>query len=382
MKVLSQALSTTHAVVGLAGEQSISPTSQSPDDRDKSAGVNFYIGLTLAISSTIFIGASFIVKKIALQRLAASGVRASDGGYAYLYDWVWWCGMLSMGIGEGANFLAYAFAPATIVTPLGALSIIVSSVLGSIYLSEKLNLHGKIGSVLTILGSVVMVISSPKSPEVTTLMELEIATVRPIFLLYVVVAVTMSLYLIFVVEPQHGRNNIFVYIGICSIIGGFSVSCVKGVGVMVRQFLATGDDHLNIFVEPFAYVLVLALLVSITTQLNYLNRSLDVFDASMVTPIYYVTFTTSVLTCSTILFGEWDMLERPTDGVVLLAGFFVIVVGTFLLHSFKTLDVTFAELQERLKIERRYSSSTHNNSSAQATRGQYNRLNAVEVDEV
>ena len=55
--------------------------------------------------------------------------------------------MLSMGIGEGANFLAYAFAPATIVTPLGALSIIVSSVLGSIYLSEGL-LYGFVWKML------------------------------------------------------------------------------------------------------------------------------------------------------------------------------------------------------------------------------------------
>ena len=61
-----------------------------------------------------------------------------------------------------------------------------------------------------------------------------------------------------------------MYILICSIIGGFSVSCVKGVGVMVRQFLS-GDPnyHLNIFLEPFAYILVVALLLSLTTQLNY-----------------------------------------------------------------------------------------------------------------
>jgi hypothetical protein len=30
-----------------------------------------------------------------------------------------------VGIGEAANFAAYAFAPATLVTPLGALSVLV-----------------------------------------------------------------------------------------------------------------------------------------------------------------------------------------------------------------------------------------------------------------
>lgn len=32
---------------------------------------------------------------------------------------------LAVGAGEAANFAAYAFAPATLVTPLGALSVLV-----------------------------------------------------------------------------------------------------------------------------------------------------------------------------------------------------------------------------------------------------------------
>lgn len=32
---------------------------------------------------------------------------------------------VSVGTGEAANFAAYAFAPATLVTPLGALSVLV-----------------------------------------------------------------------------------------------------------------------------------------------------------------------------------------------------------------------------------------------------------------
>ena len=49
-----------------------------------------------------------------------------------------------VGIGEAANFAAYAFAPATLVTPLGALSVLVSAILASKYLNEHLNLLGKV----------------------------------------------------------------------------------------------------------------------------------------------------------------------------------------------------------------------------------------------
>lgn len=49
-----------------------------------------------------------------------------------------------VGIGEFANFAAYTFAPASLVTPLGALSVLVSAVLSSKYLKENLNLLGKV----------------------------------------------------------------------------------------------------------------------------------------------------------------------------------------------------------------------------------------------
>lgn len=56
-----------------------------------------------------------------------------------------------MGIGELANFAAYAFAPASVVTPLGALSILVTAVLASVFLKEELNLLGKVSKAAFLL---------------------------------------------------------------------------------------------------------------------------------------------------------------------------------------------------------------------------------------
>lgn len=60
--------------------------------------VDFYIGLGLAVSSSVFIGSSFIIKKKALIKLAnATDVskRASEGGYGYLKEWLWWMGVIT-----------------------------------------------------------------------------------------------------------------------------------------------------------------------------------------------------------------------------------------------------------------------------------------------
>ena len=56
---------------------------------------------------------------------APQTLTAGVGGYSYLKEPLWWAGLLTMVVGELANFAAYAFAPAIVVTPLGALSILV-----------------------------------------------------------------------------------------------------------------------------------------------------------------------------------------------------------------------------------------------------------------
>lgn len=37
---------------------------------------------------------------------------------------VWWFGVILMGVGELGNFAAYGFAPATLIAPLGCVSVI------------------------------------------------------------------------------------------------------------------------------------------------------------------------------------------------------------------------------------------------------------------
>lgn len=113
-------------------------------------------------------------------------------------------------VGEVANFVAYAFAPAVLVTPLGALSIIVryfshlqiqlllpvianifplmsgwlsafvitvqvaccSAVLAHFFLREKLHRLGILGCVMCIAGSVIIVIHAPQEQSISSVQEI------------------------------------------------------------------------------------------------------------------------------------------------------------------------------------------------------------------
>ncbi|XP_061473467.1 magnesium transporter NIPA4 [Rhineura floridana] len=305
----------------------------------------FYIGLALAIFSSFLIGSSVILKKKGLRRLVEKGgTRAGDGGHGYLKDWLWWAGLLTMGGGEAANFAAYAFAPATIVTPLGALSVLISAILSSYLLGEHLNLLGKLGCMLSIVGSTVLVIHAPEEEEVTTLDEMFSKLKEPGFLAYASILLVACLVLIFFLAPRYGQTNILIYLTICSVIGAFSVSSVKGLGIAIKGFFA----HRPVLKDPLTWILVLTLVASITTQINYLNKALDIFNTSMVFPIYYVLFTTIVITTSVILFKEWVTMS-VVDIIGTVCGFLTIILGVFLLHAFKDMDISLRNLPQTLQ---------------------------------
>ncbi|KAI3515119.1 hypothetical protein L1887_13870 [Cichorium endivia] len=104
----------------------------------------------------------------------ASGIRAGSGGYSYLYEPLWWVGMITMVVGEVANFPAYAFAPTILVTPLGALTIIISAVLAYIILKERLHIFGVVDCALCVVGSTTIVLHAPEECAIESVREVTI----------------------------------------------------------------------------------------------------------------------------------------------------------------------------------------------------------------
>uniref|UniRef100_F1L378 Magnesium transporter NIPA2 n=2 Tax=Ascaris suum TaxID=6253 RepID=F1L378_ASCSU len=305
--------------------------------------LDFYIGLGLAVSSSLFIGSSFIIKKKALIKLAQSvdcSQRASEGGYGYLKEWLWWLGVITMGAGEACNFAAYAFAPASLVTPLGALSVLVTAVLSSKLLKERLNLLGKIGCAVCLLGSTVIVIHSPKEEEVASMADLALKMRDAVFILYVIAVIVVTLALVLYVAPRYGRSNILVYISICSLIGSLSVLSVKGLGLAIKETLGGQQQFTNVL----TWFWLAAVIACVSVQLVYLNKSLDQYNTSMVTPIYYVFFTSFVILASSILYKEWSCLGA-SDVLGNVIGFLITIIGIFQMQLFRDVNISLKQLR-------------------------------------
>ena len=75
--------------------------------------------------------------------------------------------------------MVYMFAPAVLVAPLGALSIIVSVVLAHFMLNEKLQRVGVLGCVLYIVGWTVIILHAPEERSPTSVERIWRLAIQP-----------------------------------------------------------------------------------------------------------------------------------------------------------------------------------------------------------
>ncbi|CAK7323574.1 unnamed protein product [Dovyalis caffra] len=230
-------------------------------------------GLVLALSSSFFIGASFIVKKKGLKKAGASGLRAGK---------------------------------------------------------EKLHIFGILGCALCVVGSTSIVLHAPQEREIESVKEVWDLATEPAFLLYAAIVIAAVVVIIIRVIPHYGQTHVMVYISVCSLMGSLSVMSVKALGIALKLTFS----GMNQLIYPQTWAFTMVVLACVITQINYLNKALDTFNTAVVSPIYYVMFTSLTILASVIMFKDWDG-QNASQIVTEICGFVTILSGTFLLHKTK-----------------------------------------------
>eukprot|EP00879_Flechtneria_rotunda_P009085 GHRR01009512.1.p1 GENE.GHRR01009512.1~~GHRR01009512.1.p1 ORF type:complete len:366 (+),score=98.00 GHRR01009512.1:909-2006(+) len=283
--------------------------------------------------------------------------------------WVYWswAALVAMAVVVRTEHSAHEHLMSTFWFALSPVSL--SAVLAHIFLREHLNIFGILGCILCITGSVAIVLHAPVERPVESVIQVWNLAMQPGFLLYSIVALGVIFYLTFWVSPKHGSENVLVYLGICSLAGSFTVISCKALGVALK--LTIQGDNQMIYVQFYFFLLIVV--ACLLTQMNYLNKALDLFNTAVVSPIYYVMFTLLTIVASVIMFQDYQThVQMATEA----CGFITIVSGTFLLHTTKDLDVTNVDLEELVR-----SNSASGDSSTAAANGGSSALGIRSVRE-
>lgn len=286
-EILTRSLALSADLLTRAEPDTDNSTSES--GKDETSGrppIYKTVGIILAVCSGLFIGVSFVVKKVGLLKANVKYNEEAGEGYGYLKNWWWWLGMTLMIIGEICNFVAYAFADAILVTPLGALSVVVTTILSAIFLKERLSFVGKVGCFMCIIGSVVIAVNAPEQAAVSNIQDMQHYVIAPGFLSYAGVIIVGSIAVAWFVAPKYGKKSMLVYLTICSLVGGLSVVATQGLGAAVLAAI-NGQDQ---FTKWFLYVLFVFVIATLLTEIIYLNVSiLEHVHAFMTRPANSIT---------------------------------------------------------------------------------------------
>ena len=271
------------------------PSSDDKSSKDTRPPVYKAIGISLAIASGLFIGTSFVLKKTGLLRANVKYNEEAGEGYGYLKNAYWWSGMTLMIIGEICNFVAYAFVDAILVTPLGALSVVITTILSAIFLKERLSFVGKVGCFMCIIGSVVIVLNAPEQSSVATIQDMKHFVLAPGFLSYAGVVIAVCAFIALWAGPRYGKRSMLVYLSVCSLIGGLSVVATQGLGAAIgtcwhktcrHDSSSPPKQRTNLqfrtvtqiggtpqFNQWFLYLLLVFVIATLLTEIIYLNVS-------------------------------------------------------------------------------------------------------------
>ncbi|KAH9843962.1 DUF803-domain-containing protein [Rhodofomes roseus] len=217
----------------------------------------------------------------------------------YLKSKLWWFGFILMNIGELGNFISYAFAPASVVAPLGTFALIANCFFAPLMLKERFRKRDFMGILIAVMGAVTVVLSAnPSDVRLGPDALVHAITQRP-FVIYAAIYIAGAAILSIFSERGTGKRYVYIDVGLCALFGGFTVLSTKAFSTLLTL------EAFEMFSQWITYPVLLVLISTGVGQIRYLNRALMRFDSKVVVPTQFVLFNISAIVGSAILYGDF-----------------------------------------------------------------------------
>ncbi|KAI8378206.1 magnesium transporter NIPA-domain-containing protein [Choanephora cucurbitarum] len=252
--------------------------------------------------------------------------QTKGGDTEYLKSKLWWLGISLMILGEVGNFVAYGFAPASTIAPLGTTTLVANVILAPLMLKEVFRKRDLIGVILAVTGAAMVVFSS-NSEETALSPELIMEALTQLQSIVYFILTAIAIVVLTILSPMYGSSSIMIDLGLVAIYGGYTVLSTKSVASLLSlTFLRCLRNY------PVSYVLIFVLVVTAVLQIKYLNRALQRFDSTEVIPTQFVFFTVSAIIGSAVLYHDFDgmTLEQLSR---FMSGCAVEFLGVYLITS-------------------------------------------------
>lgn len=286
------------------------------------------IGTLLAIFGNLLVSVALTVQKLSHVNLGGT-----NDPRAFYRTKTWWCGFVLACLGESANFTSYAFAPLCLVAPLNAVSILTSSILGFIFLRDKLKAKefakryglSFLGCILTIGGTFLFVSFGPNSHErLDADNVIRHIVAWPVLLYLFLEIITFCLLLYF--YKRRSYNYLVIILLLVALLGSVTGITVKAVSAMLVLTIE-GSIQLK---NPIFYVMFVCMCATVVFQARFLSQACVLHDSCLIASVNYIISTFFAILAGAVFYEELiheDILHIS----MFLLGTAICFLGAFLI---------------------------------------------------
>lgn len=336
------------------------------------------IGFSLVLAASLGICGSLNLQK--LVHVRNTDALTGEPIVNFLTLPLWWVGSLLNAASELLNLAALGWAPATLVTPLGCLTVVFNAIASHVFLKEPFLRRDVLGFLFILVG-VICVVSSqvnasqdlrpPKDPCIPLcepitpdcLLKCKLTSVS-FWLLVAGVLVSLAV-LYFGFHEKYCQRSCWIYLGESSLISTFTVLSARCFASFLPSPMPGKVEYF--YKSPDCYITWGSLIILALTAVAGLllqNAALMNFKASEVVPIYFCMFALAGVAGSGLAFGE---LVMPYV-LLLFPGVGFCTLGVFAISHRR--DERIAErIADRATVDAGHAVSGHHSGRSESSAG-------------
>lgn len=295
-------------------------------------------GVAISMAADIIIAVGLTIEKFAHMKAQAAG-RADGVGTFWFYVGI----LLKNVVGELGNLLAYGLAPASVVAPVGTVSVVANALLAVKFLGEPCRVRDWVALVGVMGGIILIVLAVPEAEEKLTVHHLlsEHFYYSPRSYLYLVSLVPLIGFVTTVVEPRFARRYIVVWLFLCALISSVTVAAARGFASLITQIpedcsaahCVHGVLHPPCTQTGLHWLLWGLLgIIALTGAWSEYYRVLATnhFDNTQVLPVYQCFFTICSVLGGMLVYNEFQHITPP-KAAMFAGGCSLAIGGTLVL---------------------------------------------------
>ncbi|KAM4700561.1 NIPA-like protein 3 isoform 2-T2 [Discoglossus pictus] len=278
------------------------------------------IGSLLAIFGHLIISIALNLQKYSHVRLSGSKDPRS-----YFKTKTWWLGLFLMFLGELGVFSSYAFAPISLISPLSAVSLIASSIIGIIFIKEKWKPKEFLSCSFAVVGTYLLVTFGPNSHEKMTGENIVKHLVSWPYLLYMLVEILAFCFLLYFYKEKN-VNYMIIILLLVALLGSTTVVTVKALaGMIIMSIRGTMQ-----FGYPIFYIMFVCMVATAIAQASFLSQASQLYDSALIASVNYILSTTIAISAGAVFYLDFrgeDVLHMCMYALGCLIAF----LGVFLI---------------------------------------------------